>query len=124
MKSINFPKMLNSNTTNIVSNSLEATKRNLKNLLLSEKGEFLGDPYFGVSLKRYLFDQNDVILQDIIIDEIYTQIATFMPQLQVNRNDIQLDKARGSLFVNIKATNLVNYTTNLYNIVLFEEEEQ
>ena len=39
----------------------DATKQNLLALLNSEKGEFLGDPYFGIRLKRYLFEQNNYV---------------------------------------------------------------
>ena len=52
MKSIEFPKMFNSNSTRLVED-LAATKQNLKTLLYSEKGELFGDPYFGIRLKNY-----------------------------------------------------------------------
>ena len=87
MKSIAFPKMFNSNSTRIIEDK-EATTTNLKSLLHSEKGEFLGDPFYGIRLKRYLFEQNTGILKDIIIDEIYTQIALFMPQLKLDRKSV------------------------------------
>ena len=53
MKSIDFPNMFNSSSTNIVSGK-EATSNNIKLLLQSEKGELIGDPYFGVNIKKYL----------------------------------------------------------------------
>ena len=56
----------------------EATLSNLKALLESEKGELLGDPYFGISLKRYLFDQNNKVVgkyfkipESIILDSLF-----------------------------------------------------
>ena len=30
-----------------------------------------GDPDFGIRLKRYTFNQNNYILRDVLIDEIY-----------------------------------------------------
>ena len=33
------------------------------------------------SLNKYLFDQNNYILKDMLIDTIYTQLALFLPQL-------------------------------------------
>ena len=89
MKSIAFPKMFNSNSTNTVKD-MEATRQNTLLLLRSEKGELFGDPYFGLRLKRYIFEQNNYILRDVIIDEIYTQLALFMPQLIVERKDIKM----------------------------------
>lgn len=121
MKSINFPKMFNRNSTKIVKD-FNATKQNTILLLLTEKGELFGDPYFGVRLKRYIFEQNNYILKDIIIDEIYTQLALFMPQLKVERNDIKIVQERAKIYCRFKAKNLANYKTNMYSLCLFDGE--
>lgn len=123
MKSIAFPKMFNSNSTRIIEDK-DATKRNLHSLLHSEKGEFLSDPFYGIRLKRYLFEQNTGILKDIIIDEIYTQIALFMPQIKVHRKDITIVQDRYKLYATIKCINRVDFTTDMFNIVIFQEGEQ
>lgn len=122
MKSISFPDMFNTTSTKILSDD-SATHRNMISLLLSEKGELFGDPFYGIRLKRYLFEQNNAILRDIIIDEIYTQLAIFMPQLTVNRSDITIEQKNSKLIANIKVTNNIDFETNLYNIVLFQEED-
>lgn len=123
MKSIAFPKMFNSNSTRIIEDK-DATERNLRSLLHSEKGEFLSDPFYGIRLKRYLFEQNTGILKDIIIDEIYTQIALFMPQIKVHRKDITIVQDRYKLYATIKCINRVDFTTDMFNIVIFQEGEQ
>lgn len=123
MKSISFPKMFNSNSTKMIENR-EATMRNLKSLLLSEKGEFLSDPFFGIRLKRYTFEQNTTAIRDIIIDEIYSQIAMFIPQLIVKRKDITIIQEKYTLYANIKCVNRLDFTTDLFNIVIFQEGEQ
>lgn len=123
MKSIAFPKMFNSNSTRIIEDK-DATERNLCSLLHSEKGEFLSDPFYGIRLKRYLFEQNTGILKDIIIDEIYTQIALFMPQIKVHRKDITIVQDRYKLYATIKCINRVDFTTDMFNIVIFQEGEQ
>ena len=120
MKSIAFPQMFTRTVTNTVSDH-DATLQNLKLLLWSEKGELFGDPYYGTGFKKYLYDQNDLVLEDIIIDDVYTTIALFMPQIKVNRKDIKLTRDdKGQLSVTIKCTNLVDFTTDLYTIVLME----
>lgn len=119
MKSIKFPNFLGENSTKTV-DDFEATKQNLFLLLHSEKGELFGDPFFGIRLKRYLFDQNDAILKDILIDEIYTAIITFMPQIQINRKDIQIVQDKNKVSCVFSAINKSNFKTNLYNLVLFE----
>lgn len=124
MKSFEFPKMFNSNSSKMISD-IEATKQNTLLLLRTEKGELTYDPFFGIKLKRYLFDQNNYILRDIIIDEIYTQLAIFLPQLKVNRKDIKIteDKEKAKLYCSFKAINKANYELDTYNLVLFEDEE-
>ena len=122
MKSIQFPEMFTRTVTNTVSD-YDATLQNLKMLLWSEKGELFGDPYYGTSLKRYLYDQNDTVLIDILIDDIYTAITLFMPQIKVNRDDIQLVRSgKGQVTAKITALNQADFSTDLYNIVLLEAE--
>ena len=122
MKSIKFPEMFTRTVTNTVSD-YDATLQNLKMLLWSEKGELFGDPYFGTGIKRYLYDQNDVVLIDILIDDIYTAITLFMPQIRVDRKDIQLFRSnKGQVTAKIKALNKADFSTDMYNIVLLEAE--
>ena len=78
IKSIQFPKMFNRTSANTVEDH-EATSQNLRLLLLSDKTSLFGDPYYGTILKRLMFNQNDIVLQDIVIDAIYTAILQFMP---------------------------------------------
>ena len=120
-ESIKFPDMFNSNSTKVVK-GLAATKSNTLLLLHSEATELFGDPYFGVRIKRYLFDQNNYILKDILIDEIYTKIAVFLPQIKLNRKDIKIIQDRAKLYCNFKATNMIDFTTNTYSLVLYDGE--
>lgn len=134
MKSIQFPDIFNRNSVNLVSD-YEATKQNLKLLLYSDKEELFGDPYYGMGFKRYLFSQNDVVLQDLLVDDIYTAIKVFMPQISTNRDDIHLEYItrattlddgtildKGDIHVTIKAMNKANFKTDLYSIALLQNE--
>ena len=123
MYSIAFPRMV-SNTKTFVIQDHEATASNLKLLLASDKYSLLGDPYYGTNLKRLLFEQNNQILRDLVIDDIYTAIITFMPQIRVDRKDITVTSTRAAVHASIKATNLLDYTTDLYNINLTDSEEK
>lgn len=124
MKSLAFPKMFNYNNSNVVVD-YDATKQNTFLLLHSEKGELFGDPYFGIRLKRYIFDQNSYILKDVLIDEIYTQLALFLPQLIINRNDIKIIQdpyKKGRLSCTFKGINRLDFTTDMYSLVLYDED--
>lgn len=124
MYSIAFPKMFTNNNTNLVKD-YQATLNNLKMLLYSDKYGLLGDPYYGTNIKRMLFSQNgepldqaDMPLKEIFIDDIYTSICIFMPQIKISRDNIELIQTRTKVYVAILATNLIDKTTNLYNIDL------
>lgn len=122
MRSIAFPNIFSKTNVNMVED-YDASLQNLLLLLWSNKGELFGDPYYGTNLKRYLFDQNDIILRDLIIDDIYTTIKLFMPQIIVDRKDIIIKSDnRGTLTAVIKATNRLDFTTDLYSIVLLQSE--
>ena len=124
MKSLSFPNMFTVNNTKCVKD-YDATKQNLFLLMHSEKGELFGDPYFGLRLKRYLFEQNNFILKDILIDEIYTQLALFMPQLKVERKNIKIKRdpyEKAKLICTFSAINQLDFTTDMYSLVLYDED--
>lgn len=123
MNSIKYPDMFSPTSTNVVEGKA-ASAQDLVLLLSSEKGELLGDPFFGVRLKRYIYDQNNYVLRDILADEIFTQIRTFAPQLTVNRDDIAITQEGNRLHARIRAINKVDYTTDMYDLELFEDEER
>lgn len=127
MRTIKFPKMFYPNRTRVWKSSehLDATKQSTNLLLHTTRGELFGDPYFGLMLKRYLFDQNSYILRDAIIDMIYTQLAIFIPQVKVKRDDIEIiqDREKGKLYCNFSGINQIDYTHNTYNLLLFDERE-
>jgi phage baseplate assembly protein W len=104
----------------------EATRQNVLILLQSERGELECDPYFGILLKHYMFNQNSYILKDMLIDTIYTQIAIFLPQVKISRNDIDIvpDNLRGRLYCSFSGINQIDYTHNTFNLLLFDESRQ
>jgi phage baseplate assembly protein W len=112
-----------SNTSTVLVKDKSATLSNLKLLLASDKRSLFGDPYFGTNLKKLTFEQNNQILRDLVIDDIYTAIIDFMPQIWVRRSDITIRSERAKIYVEIRATNLLDYQTNLYTIDLTEMEE-
>lgn len=128
MRSYKFPKMFNSNSSRIwLENEYgKATRQNVLLLLQSERGELVCDPYFGILLKHYMFNQNSYILKDILLDTIYTQIAIFLPQVKVSRNAIDLvtDPLKGRLYCTFSGTNQIDYTHNTFNLLLFDETLQ
>lgn len=124
MDTINFPKMFRGNATVVNrDNDSAALLQGLHLLLSSEAGTLFGDPDFGLRLRRYLFEPNNYILRDILIDEIYTQITTFFPQVYLERKNITIEQSGYKLYVNIKCKNQKTFENNMFNLVLYEIEE-
>lgn len=127
MRPIKFPKMFNTNSTNVWKSSeyIKSTSQNTALLLATERGEQIGDPYIGCKLQSLLFSQNNYILDDILIDNIYTQIALFIPQIKVKRTDIKIirDNKKGKVYCQITGRSQIDYTLNTYNLLLFDQSE-
>lgn len=117
MKSIAFPNIF-TNSKTMLYNDREATVSNLKLMLLSNKTSLLGDPYFGTNLKAMLFEQGSTVLRDIVIDDVYTSILTFMPQIQLTRGNIDVEIDDTTVTITIRCVNKINFQTDLYTIKL------
>ena len=123
MQSIAFPDFLSSTSTKVILDH-EATVSNLKALLLSDKMSLFGDPYFGTSLKKLMYEQNNQLIKDLVIDDIFIAIQTFMPQIRVERKGIVVNADRTRVYIDIKALNLLDYQVDLYSIELTNSEER
>lgn len=117
MMSFAFPKMFN-NTASIILTDKEAVRSNLVALLSSEANTLFGDPYFGCQLKKYLFEQANSIIVDLLIDELYTTIKTFMPQVYIERKYITIWTNKTELFAKIQYQYIVDGTSDLFTIQL------
>lgn len=120
MQSIAFPNIFSNMYTNTVEDK-EATKQNLLLLLSSEKTSLFGDPYFGTTLKKVIYEQNTGILADLVIDALYTAIQQFMPQIYLQRKDIRIELRGRELYAKITYRNLIDYQLDSYTINLTED---
>ena len=121
MYSIAFPDMLGNSSTKLVDNST-ATLSNMSLLFQSWQGSLLGDPGFGTNLKRYIYAQNSVILEDILIDDLYASALQFMPQIQLKRSDIRVVQERDRLTCTINCINKQDNQPNTYKIDLITDD--
>ena len=122
MYSFAFPNMLSYNNSNLVSDK-EAIKSNLILLLNVEKRTLFGDPAFGGTLKKVLFEQSNSVISDLLVDEIFTLIATYMPQIYIERRNIVLYTNNRGLFANIAITYVMDNTSDLLTIQLVDSED-
>lgn len=120
MYSIQFPQIFSSGKTLLVSDR-EAIKQNMQLLLLSDRTSLFGDPYYGCVVKQLIYEQNSTILKDIVIDEVYTAIKLFIPQVSVNREDITIKIKNNIVYTIIRCVYLIDGTADLYQLVLMNE---
>ena len=123
MNCINFPKMFKGNST-MIAEGKDATKEALRLLLSSETGELFGDPDFGIALKRYTFEQNNYVLRDILIDEIYVKICTFCPQIFLERKNIKINFEGKVMYITISYKNKETFTNDIFNLELYNMEDR
>ena len=79
-----------------------AIKQNMKMLLLTRKGEYVFDPNFGVGLQNYLFENDATISIPLIKGQIRSQSATYMPYVQIDGINVQIDSANQILRTQIR----------------------
>ena len=117
MYSIAFPNMFDGAQTNLVKDT-GATVQNIRLLIESCRGSLLGDPYFGSKIKKYIYEQNNIILRDIIIDDILVLLQTFIPQIHITRKDIKLISNKQEIFANISCINKIDNEADMFQIKL------
>ncbi len=122
MYSFNFPSMLSSATANLKTDK-DAVRSNVLLLLQSERNTLWGDPYYGTQLKRLLFEQASHIIVDLVVDEIYTTLVTFIPQIFIKREDITLSSNGADIYVELKYTLMTDNSVDIYTINLTDTEE-
>ena len=120
MYSIAFPNFLSGASVKLVKDK-DATLSNLDLLLKSWKTSLFGDPYYGTDLNKFLFEQNSGIIVDLVVDELYSVITTFMPQLYVDRKKIKIIRDKQNLYANVEVVNLIDGQVDLYTIDLITD---
>ncbi len=77
----------------------DAVKSNLINLLLTEPGERIMEPTFGLGLKNKLFE-NNINVEELKL-QIGDKINQFIPQVSLMDVDAQLDQNLHTLLITI-----------------------
>mgnify|MGYP003671870937 FL=1 len=88
----------------------EQIKSNLINVLLTEPGERVMEPDFGVGLKLVLFEQN--IDKDDIKNRINAQVQIYVPEIDVVDINIEFVPDQHVLFIQITYKFLLDESTD------------
>ena len=94
---------------------LEQTKSNIRNLLLTRRGERLGNPMFGSDLLKVVFEPINDDTKNSIEEKIRASIAEFLPKVKVVK--ITFDEGENSISPRI-IFSLNTDTTTLDDITL------
>jgi len=73
------------------SETVAAVKQNFRALLLTSPGEYVMDASFGVGLRNYLFEPGGLDIPRAIKLNIENQASTYMPYIQINNIDVDLE---------------------------------
>tara|TARA_B100000780_G_scaffold270233_1_gene229784 strand:- start:1229 stop:1648 length:420 start_codon:yes stop_codon:yes gene_type:complete len=93
-------------------NSLDQARHNLKNLLLTQVGERVGQPLFGSRLRELVFEQIDSDLPGKIEDEVKRSVETWLPYVNIEEvNTLTDDGDNSKIFVEIKFSTTINPQT-------------
>ena len=74
-------------------------KSNLINLLLTQPGERVFLPKYGVGLKYLLFEQQ--INLEVLEEKIRTQVTRYIPQIEITELSTGLSEDQHTVFINI-----------------------
>lgn len=120
MRSFKFPIMFNTNSSNIWKSTeyKEATRQNARLVLSSERNSLIGDPFWGGLIDPLMFDQNSPMTLEIFTDIIYEQLAIFIPQLRIRREDINVTQKNGKIIAEVHGINQIDFTNDTYKLVL------
>ena len=98
--------------------ALEQAKSNIKNLLLTNKGERLGNPTFGTNLLSLVFTQENTDLEARVEEEIRESMAEFLPFINIVSIETNFSEENMSTaIVNLRFTLNVD-TTSEENLTL------
>ena len=98
--------------------ALEQAKSNIRNLLLTIKGERLGNPKFGTNLLSLVFTQENTDLEARVEEEIRASMAEFLPFINIVSIETNFSEENMSTaIVNLRFTLNVD-TTSEENLTL------
>jgi len=113
---ISLPIQIGNTAFNQTFTTSEQIKYNIKNLLLTKKGERIMQPEFGSGLQELLFDFNDSTLATKIESVIVESVDNWLPYVTIQQIDVEssnLDKDNNTVGISITFNILNNPDLNV-----------
>ena len=111
---LSFPlRADNNNSFAMTKTSIQQSRHNLRNLLLTYPGERVGNPTFGSRLREVCFEQHDEGLPQRIEDVIIQAVNTFLPYIKIQDIETLTDEQLNErIFVKIKYSTTLDPSLN------------
>jgi phage baseplate assembly protein W len=94
-------------------NSLEQSRHNLRNLLLTYPGERVGNSEFGCRLREVCFEQDDENLPTTITKIVIDAVAKFLPYISIlNVSTFTEENQKETVYVTTSFSTTLDPTTN------------
>jgi phage baseplate assembly protein W len=114
---ISLPIQIGNVAFNQTFQTIDQIKSNIKNLLLTKRGERVMQPEFGSGLQEVLFEFNDDELSEKIETTITTAIERYIPSVSIENIIVEsTDALKDSNQVNISLTFRVEGNQNVQNV--------
>tara|TARA_R110002020_G_scaffold29564_1_gene93176 strand:- start:1533 stop:1937 length:405 start_codon:yes stop_codon:yes gene_type:complete len=98
----------------------QVASQNLKMIILTSPGERIMNPEFGVGVRRYLFENNTGGTLETIKTRIRSQVATYLPYINILQLDVSSPPIPGGLPGDIDETRVnitIKYSVPSANVV-------
>lgn len=96
--------------------TIDAIKNDIRLLLLTQRGERVMQPFLGMDIRRFLFEQITDETAVEIENDIVDAIQTWMPFVELRDIDVDLkNQDRNQIKINVKF-NIANAPTELQSI--------
>ena len=93
-------------------NSLQQSRHNIKNLLLTYPGERVGQPEFGSKLRELCFEQIDDNLPERIEEEVRKSVSIWLPYINITEVQTLIEEGdKNKIFVRISYSTTLNPQT-------------
>jgi phage baseplate assembly protein W len=102
--------------------TIEQIKSNIKNLLLTKRGERLMHPNFGTALYETLFEQNTDDLEIKVQNTIEESISTWMPfisieEIIIDQSNSDRDRYNFNVSLSFRVSGQQNLETVTFNVI-------
>ena len=96
--------------------TLQQAQHNIRNLLLTIKGERLGNPTFGSDLMRVIFEPEDEFLESKIEEAIRSSMDEWLPYINLQEIKVEPSLVPNKVVVDLKFT--INFDQNVQTLTM------